>query len=295
MDHDYPRPLTEQDMRIFRYIAIFVILGVIFVATIFGGMETCKEVASSGDVVRVCNPPSLTDMPIIVGAFAILLLLMPDLSQAELLGILSLKRRTDAVEAEVRALRAESTSTSRAGVVNVISGILHKAQLEEGSPEAALSIVEQVAHEIDSGYSPTPSGEDAGRLFGELLVDRVISERKSLIDRAWGCLETRFGAESVTREPEAHGRPDLALKVHDRMVAIDVKPRVTRSSIERIAKRYLEDEDGAAEYAGVVVFTASDAPDVSGLQGSYAVYAVSNGECDELESKIRAIVAMRAQ
>jgi hypothetical protein len=67
--------------------------------------RVCREVVADGVVARVCGPVGLQDVLVFtLGAFVVLLLLLPDLSEVGIPGLASLKRRVEANEEKTKQI-----------------------------------------------------------------------------------------------------------------------------------------------------------------------------------------------
>jgi hypothetical protein len=100
-------------------------------SAIAGVWETCKAVTpntGAEGVVRVCDQPSLADVPSVAGLLIVLLLLLPDLAEITLPGGIGLKRRIEAQEArqdllqqQIAMLTHAESYAQAASVGNVLS------------------------------------------------------------------------------------------------------------------------------------------------------------------------------
>ncbi len=70
--------------------------------------DVCRDEVADSKVVQVCEPIALTDPRLVWVVLAVLLLLLPDVSELELAGVLSLKRAVAQVEGQAEQLRGEA-------------------------------------------------------------------------------------------------------------------------------------------------------------------------------------------
>jgi hypothetical protein len=85
-----------------RWALIVVILVWGFVGSVNGSFESCSEQATEAGVVEVCGPPAVTDLSVVSALALILFLAAPDISEASLGGVVSIKRRLARAEEQVR-------------------------------------------------------------------------------------------------------------------------------------------------------------------------------------------------
>jgi hypothetical protein len=69
--------------------------------------QVCKDAVADSTVVRVCEPMSATDPRVLLFLLLVGLLLFPELSELELAGVLTLRRRLDEVRQEATELKSE--------------------------------------------------------------------------------------------------------------------------------------------------------------------------------------------
>jgi len=76
--------------------------------------DVCRDEVAGSTVVQVCEPIGLTDPRIVWALLVVVLLLLPDVSELELAGVLSLKRAVAQVEGQAELLRGEAQRASAA-------------------------------------------------------------------------------------------------------------------------------------------------------------------------------------
>lgn len=72
--------------------------------------HTCQDAVAESSVVQVCSALSMTDPRVLLFLLIVLILLLPDLSEVELGGVLRLRRTVDETREEARELRRELVS-----------------------------------------------------------------------------------------------------------------------------------------------------------------------------------------
>lgn len=84
-----------------RWALILAILLFGLVGSAAGQFETCAEEATAQGVVEVCGPLGLSDLPVVAALALVLFLAMPDLAEASIGGVFSIKKRLNRAEAQV--------------------------------------------------------------------------------------------------------------------------------------------------------------------------------------------------
>ena len=75
------------------------------------GVSVCRDALAEAEVVRVCEPLAIASPQVLLVAVVVGLLFAPDLSELELGGLVTLKRRVEKAEAEVAQARADVALT----------------------------------------------------------------------------------------------------------------------------------------------------------------------------------------
>lgn len=99
--------------------------------------DVCRDEVADSKVVQVCEPMALTDPRPVWVVLAVLLLLLPDVSELELAGVLSLKRAVAQVEGQAEQLRGEAHK------LQAITTQLNQQRVEQGQGQAVYNIFPQ--------------------------------------------------------------------------------------------------------------------------------------------------------
>jgi hypothetical protein len=169
---------ARQDRTWRDYVRWTLIVGILiwgFVGAVNGSFETCTEQATEAGVVEVCGPPAVTDLSVVSGLALILFLSMPDLAEASLGGVVSIKRRLARAEEEVQhqaqelqglrmaldvrlAAQAASASAAESNVFIVtadqianLPGTIERkwrGESDEAPPEPAVEVTDDYAENV---------------------------------------------------------------------------------------------------------------------------------------------------
>lgn len=191
--------------------------------------DVCRgQVADNSSVVQVCEPISLTDPRLVWVLLAVLLLLMPDLSEIELGGVLSLKRIVQEVKAdndELRGAVAELrvTTAQIASQQQQVNIHLETATL----PEAVATFQSDV---VAGETGPLTTAEETGA-YATLAFSSALAGFVSELFPAWEDEVTLIGwvlGENGTFEPTYLLDPQPASVVEE--VAEELDPTAVAGS-----------------------------------------------------------------
>jgi len=174
-----PRRSLPDRTRGLRW-AVVVVLALAAVALVGAGVvSVCEQVVSGGGPVEVCRAPRLDDALTLSFLLMLLALLAPDVAEAGVPGLFSLRSRLaaheellhvevsarEALESRLTAIQAQITRTSAQATVTVVSGA-GTARYAAGDEEAAAA-----APEDGDGHDPLVDG--ARYLGAELVLSHL--------------------------------------------------------------------------------------------------------------------------
>jgi hypothetical protein len=190
--------------RVLRWLAltrrtIAVMLLLVGVVYALGNWQVCEDklaTVGTNAVVRICRPPTLSDVPVAAGLLLVLLLFLPDLSEIGIPGFVSLKRQVQEQDSRILDLDAKINST-----VDV-----QQAVTQSVDPQASANVINYtdfsaVFRDLRSraGYfdehalSPNDVPQDRAQLQVDLLR---IWERLEPLVRVGRLTTTRIPSES---------------------------------------------------------------------------------------------------
>ena len=169
-----------------RALAVLVALGaVVTIAT--GLVEVCSDtLTSTGTVVRTCRSPQLPDGLVVAALVVLLLLLLPDLAEIGVPGLLTLRRRVE--EQESRLETEEARRELLESQVVSLSARLSQAATAQAVGVDALNIYVSGEDTADFAAAERPvlphRGPRAGPgpPVGAVVVDRVSRARYTAAD-----------------------------------------------------------------------------------------------------------------
>jgi hypothetical protein len=150
-------------------------------------------------VVKVCHSPSLTDLPVIAILLLVLLLLLPDLSEVGVPGLISLKGKVEQQEAKLGNLEQELTFRTE------VQQVAQQAQKVESTVNIQLADTKEALHEFErkSGIV-TNYADDNGAV--KLSNTQRAELRSQLIDNANALDEVVRRGSSLTELDKAKAR-----------------------------------------------------------------------------------------
>lgn len=161
-----------------RRVLVIVLLALAARELLVDGLpRVCEEQVAEGAVVTVCHAMGVTDPRVGLFLLAVGLLLLPDLSELEVAGVVKLQRKVDAARTEVAELSGELV-----GVRNQISSLTaaHAASAAQSSSSGntvSLTVTAQAAEtgaalqDIDSGDTTILEPAEEEGTFGLLAFD----------------------------------------------------------------------------------------------------------------------------
>lgn len=133
--------------------------------------DVCRDEVAESKVVQVCEPLALTDPRLVWVLLFLLLLLLPDVSEFELAGVLSLKRAVEQVEGQAQQLStdaqrlqvtAHQLSTQMSLQSNNQTAAQGQAMYNILDPELAAKILSFKADVESDDTTPLTAEEEAG-------------------------------------------------------------------------------------------------------------------------------------
>ncbi|MBO0827404.1 MAG: hypothetical protein J2P24_06445 [Streptosporangiales bacterium] len=113
----------------------------------------CKDTIAGTKVVHVCEPVGVTSAPALLVLIALVLLLLPEMSEVSVTGLLTLKRKAD--QAEQRSLQAmQHTADVQQQLINT-----RKAFLDFMPPAIRADVSGLVPPSQDGGEDQPPPGD----------------------------------------------------------------------------------------------------------------------------------------
>ena len=192
---------------------------------VWGGIaDVCRDEIADSKVVQVCEPIALTDPRLVWVVLAVLLLLLPDVSELELAGVLSLKRAVAQVEGQAEVLRGEVRQTS-AALSTLTQQLTVQATAAQGQSQ---SVVLQVppAGQYSSFVKDVESGDTSA-----LTVDEEVGGYASLaftsamtgmLSEVFGEWSNRVGLVGWVTQGNGRFRPSYLVDDSVDQLAVDV-------------------------------------------------------------------------
>lgn len=153
--------------------------------------DVCRDEVADSTVVQVCEPIGLADPRLVWVVLAGLLLLLPDVSELELAGVLSLKRAVAEVESQAEQLRGEvqqasaalSAVTQQLAVQSTAQGQGQSQQLVVQMPSAAQ--VENFFNEMASNDVTALTVEEEAGGYASLAFASAMTGMLSEVFGPW--------------------------------------------------------------------------------------------------------------
>jgi hypothetical protein len=128
-------------------------------------------------VVKVCHSPSVTDLPVIAIFLFVVLLLLPDLSEVGVPGLISLKRQVEQQETKLGNLEQELTLRTE------VQQVAHQTQKMESTVNIQLADTKEALREFERKSGIVTNYEDDDGVV-ELSTTRRAELKSQLIDNA---------------------------------------------------------------------------------------------------------------
>jgi hypothetical protein len=196
-----PRSWAERS-RVLRCVIAVVFVAGALAYFLFADPRVCTDrlVGDTTETVEVCERPSAGDPALVAAAVLLLLLLAPDLTEASVVGLISVKRQVAETRAAVADAAVEQAET-RALVSNIRAEIVQNQNLQSRQEQTvAVNIGGRDMLQALSRYAATPlerggtgkgseiTSADAEQVFGE----DVASWRTAIATRTFDALPDLF-------------------------------------------------------------------------------------------------------
>jgi hypothetical protein len=187
--------LVTLGRRLLAGAVLLLLLVVVARSYLFADARVCRDVAvADSGTVTVCGPAGPGDLPAVSLALLIgLILLMPDLGEIDLVGLVRLKRAVEQQGQQTEQLKNAvlALSIRQETHVNFYPKSLETAtediqRVESTARDQGLA---QALALVDRGFAATPQAETAGRT--SVPAEQALNE--AAIIRLWAGLEATLG------------------------------------------------------------------------------------------------------
>jgi hypothetical protein len=176
-----------------------VVAGVLFV--LLGDPRVCRNALpeAAKEAVRVCDPPALTDVPVVALALIVLLLLAPDLGETGIAGV-TVKRLAEEAKADAATARADVaavrlTVTQQMHQAATASSTAHATTVVQAGEAAVLTALAELgllrgADPVQRGSPDTPAAAPhrlpvAPGAEHALLLSESLDRARALLPPEW--------------------------------------------------------------------------------------------------------------
>jgi hypothetical protein len=223
--------------------ASLLLLGIVYSRT---GWTVCEEkLATIGNqaVVKVCRPPTLTDLPVVGGLLLMLLLLFPDLAEIGIPGFVSLKRRVEEHDAQLAGLqlRVDQAVEQRQTTVQEASSLANALNVNLIDYTGA---VQQFRSKVGPGLAQTIVGEE----FSVTAVPAQRAQLESQLVRVSAKLRPLIALGQFEVAVRVHGAAALAA-LTQQMGDTEQRLLEARQAWKRLAQKQIPAGDGRTRTA----------------------------------------------